>query len=359
MEFDAWLQGHTGRPLIDLVAALTAKLDSDGSWDRVKTAAMQVAWRLAGALTKGIAAPNEDDNASVFDEWLDIDNGVSEFKDSLRARVVELDGKLVVFVDELDRCEPTYALDLLNKARHLFDVIGVVIVFGVNRAELGHAVQAQYGPDCDVDGYLRRFVDLSIQLRQPTTEEWAAYLEQSCSALADCAASLQEDDTVVRYLLTRLAENCGGRLRDVEQILRHTNLIRPLPTHKHPWPIWVLSMLMLRYLDRDCYDRFVAGAADVWEVARTMRESLPFHGESDSAMAITLLDTYILTLPDGTDIPSDEFDFVAKYTDAVSPSEEHALLVYESLKAKLKFAPIIDHLELETIHKAIEIAASN
>ena len=116
VEFNAWQQGHTGRPLIDLVAALAAELDNEDSWDSVKEAAKQIGWRAAAILSKGFIARNESADASVFDDWLDIESNVSKFKASLRAQIGALKGKLVIFVDELDRCEPNYALDLLNKA---------------------------------------------------------------------------------------------------------------------------------------------------------------------------------------------------------------------------------------------------
>ena len=159
VEFTAWQQGHTGRPLIDLVAALTTELQGKGTWDKVRGTAKQVGWRTIGYLSRGIIAPNDSDDSSIFDDWAEIDIGVTAFKAALREQVSELGAKLVILVDELDRCEPTYALDLLNRARHLFDVEGVAIVFGVNRTELGHAVETLYGPECDIDGYLRRFVD--------------------------------------------------------------------------------------------------------------------------------------------------------------------------------------------------------
>ncbi|WP_323671354.1 KAP family P-loop NTPase fold protein [Candidatus Poriferisodalis multihospitum] len=352
VEFNAWQQGHTGRPLIDLVAALTTELADKGVWDDVKKTAKQVGLRAIGYLSRGIIAPNDPDESSMFDEWAEIDAGVTSFTAALREQVSELDTKLVILVDELDRCEPTYALDLLNKARHLFDVPGVVIVFGVNRVELGHAVETRYGSDCDVDGYLRRFVDLSVQLRQPTTEEWAAYLAHSCRELADCAPILQEHNTYVRNILALLADSCGGRLRDVEQVIRHLNLTLPHPNYKRLWPIWVICMLMLRYLDRDCYEGFVTGTADVWEVLSNMRQRLS--GRDD----IGYLDCFVLSLPDGTQIPTDENEFVQQYASKISGSEDDARRVHGWYTGQIRQFDVYGLPQLETLHKTLEIAAT-
>lgn len=43
---------------------------------------------------------------------------------------------LVFIVDELDRCRPTFAIELLERVKHIFDVPNLVFVFGLNRDEL-------------------------------------------------------------------------------------------------------------------------------------------------------------------------------------------------------------------------------
>ena len=354
VEFNAWHQGHTGRPLIDLVAALSANLHGKGSWDKVKTTAKQVGWRVAGSLTRGIVARNESSDSSVFDEWLEIDGGVSEFKESLRAQVQECGGKLVIFVDELDRCEPIYALDLLNKARHLFDVLGVVIVFGVNREELGHAVETQYGPGCDVDGYLRRFMDLSVQLRQPTNEEWATYVSHICISLPACSTELQQANHVIRDLLVLLANNCGGRLRDVEQVVRHANLALPPLNYKQVWPVWVICLLTLRYVDRDAYEEFVKGAIGPWQLLQTMRRRLTL---SRDARDLEILDAPVLLLPSEFRVTQDEDEFVEQYTAMMQGKDDDARAAHGRYLRFRGMSGGGGERELEVLHKTIEIAA--
>ena len=52
---------------------------------------------------------------------------------------------LVIVIDELDRCRPSYAVELLEAAKHIFAVDHVVFVLAVNRSELAHSVRALYG----------------------------------------------------------------------------------------------------------------------------------------------------------------------------------------------------------------------
>lgn len=74
------------------------------------------------------------------------------------------DGKVVVFVDELDRCSPAYAIRFLERIKHLFDVRGVVFVLLWNRNQIHQAVKAFYGQGTDGQMYLDRFVDYPIRL---------------------------------------------------------------------------------------------------------------------------------------------------------------------------------------------------
>jgi len=65
---------------------------------------------------------------------------------------------LIFFIDELDRCRPDYALQLLEKAKHLFNIDGIIFILALDRDQIGHSLKSIYGEGLDVDGYLRRRV---------------------------------------------------------------------------------------------------------------------------------------------------------------------------------------------------------
>ena len=124
-------------------------------------------------------------------------------------------GPFIVLIDELDRCLPDYAMELLNVTRHLFDVPGVVIVLGVNRSELGHRVQQVYGEKCDADTYLRRFVDLSIDLPRPESRELDGYTRGLVATAEPTRAA-----AFLAAAIDLLVGETRASLRDAEQILR-------------------------------------------------------------------------------------------------------------------------------------------
>ena len=71
---------------------------------------------------------------------------------------------LVIFIDELDRCRPDFAIEVLEKAKHLFNVDNIIFVLATDKTQLGHSIKAVYGQGLDVNGYLRRFIDFDYLL---------------------------------------------------------------------------------------------------------------------------------------------------------------------------------------------------
>lgn len=71
---------------------------------------------------------------------------------------------LVIFIDELDRCRPDFAIEVLEKTKHLFNVDNIIFVLATDKTQLGHSIRAVYGQGLDVNGYLRRFIDFDYLL---------------------------------------------------------------------------------------------------------------------------------------------------------------------------------------------------
>jgi len=72
--------------------------------------------------------------------------------------------KVVVFVDELDRCSPAYAVRFLERIKHLFDLKGVVFVLFWNRKQIQLTIENFYGAGTDGPMYLDKFIDFPFHL---------------------------------------------------------------------------------------------------------------------------------------------------------------------------------------------------
>lgn len=91
----------------------------------------------------------------------EIHNKIADFFESLLPGQGE---RLIVFVDELDRCKPSYAVKLLERIKHYFSNDRITFVFSVNLEELQHTIKKCYGNGFDASRYLDRFFDFRIEL---------------------------------------------------------------------------------------------------------------------------------------------------------------------------------------------------
>ena len=74
---------------------------------------------------------------------------------------------LFIFVDELDRVRPNYAVEFLEAIKHIFSVKGVCFVLAVDRGQLEKSLKQIYG-EIDFTNYYRRFITREVDLSIPS-----------------------------------------------------------------------------------------------------------------------------------------------------------------------------------------------
>ncbi len=94
-------------------------------------------------------------------------------------------GKLVVFVDELDRCSPKYAIQMLERLKHLFAIEGVVFVLLWHRLQIKNAVEAFYGAGSNGAMYLDKFVDYPLTLSASGARAGRSPMERLLSSMKE------------------------------------------------------------------------------------------------------------------------------------------------------------------------------
>lgn len=130
-------------------------------------------------LFEGVSDDANELLQSQIKEYTSKKEGLKEFKSFLEEFVKKSsnDKPIVFIIDELDRCRPDYAVDVLEKVKHFFGVPGIVFVLSIDKMQLGNAVRGVYGSDrMNADEYLRRFIDLEYVIPEPNTESFCKYL---------------------------------------------------------------------------------------------------------------------------------------------------------------------------------------
>ncbi|OCH13781.1 hypothetical protein A6E05_05600 [Aliivibrio sp. 1S165] len=106
-------------------------------------------------------------------------DGIEEFKNtlvSLAKAVIESTEKtnnpkqypIYILIDELDRCRPNYAIEVIESIKHFFDTKNFVFVIATDTEQLQHSVKAIYGHDFNAHAYLSRFFHKTVTLPAPS-----------------------------------------------------------------------------------------------------------------------------------------------------------------------------------------------
>lgn len=187
ISFNSWENDFLEDPLVCLMGELSQEFETENSpyipsWKGVKDAAAFLIKKSVPGVVKhitvgavdfdgigeivGDAAKDATEKAIESHETLK--QSLRKFKTKLcelAKKVKEETGKpLLVVVDELDRCRPNFALEMLEAIKHLFEVENVVFVLAYDGDQLACSTQAIYGNQFDGKGYLQRFFNIELQL---------------------------------------------------------------------------------------------------------------------------------------------------------------------------------------------------
>ena len=301
-EFNAWTSDFDGRPFNALAAQIVDAIDDADSdnavnkaVDKLKDALAKVA-AFAPMISLAMPEVAVDLDSTNFvaaaNVRLPIDalrskskekeKSIQDIRDAL-AEYTDKKGRLVVLIDELDRCRPTYAIETLEVAKHIFNAKGVVFALGLHRQQLTASIKAVYGQDFDAVGYLERFFDLSASL--PVARGREGYIktkldaQQLRSDMVMLTGNQQLPDLGFAEELAVSVEGMTARLIDrFAQSLKITLAAMPSNLRKQGMFEYICVGLALKLLDPDMYARFNEGAAsdkDVFE--RILENQNPDH----------------------------------------------------------------------------------
>lgn len=104
---------------------------------------------------------------NAFEQAINHKEVFIRFKESLSTLASSTSSEglpLVIIIDELDRCKPNYAVEVLEKIKHLFLVDNVVFVLSMHHEQLEESIKKVYGSNLDAHTYLQKFIDYPTRL---------------------------------------------------------------------------------------------------------------------------------------------------------------------------------------------------
>ena len=278
--FNAWEDDFCDDPLVAIIGQLSEFLEKEEVLKeyapKIKKALNPLLIRTLESVTKKFTGV---DLSALQEQFAD--NALKAYslqrsnKDRLKAqleamstRVVKETGQPLVFViDELDRCRPTFSIELLERVKHIFDVPGMVFVFGVNRDELCTSIKSIYG-EIDADVYLRRFFDLEFLLPEANSKNFCRHLieryklQEFFLQLTNNAQSRVhgEDFNFFHNFFPLFCSRLDLSLRDIDHCIRSIAFVgRHIMAQNYMYPHLLSVLIILRLKNQALYQGFVKG----------------------------------------------------------------------------------------------------
>lgn len=301
--FNAWATDFVEDPLIALMGELKELYETNSNFEVLTKNIGRIGLRVGGEFLKAgfkkVTGVDTDAINAAIDETTNICqeqiNSYSDqkaelkmFKDKLSELVASeaLDNEhpIIFFIDELDRCSPHYAVKLLERIKHLFEVPNIIFVLAVNIRQLQYAIQGYYGSSyIDGEEYLRRFIDLNYSLPVPDLENYTkvlydrhSYDEFFDNDLRISRYNLNSDKDLFLSMAIDLISNSNTNLRSANKIFAYTRLVlQGYSVTAKIYPDLLFLLCFIKLTRPAFYSRICNEEYTLQELVYALEEELP------------------------------------------------------------------------------------
>ena len=303
--FNAWETDFIKDPLIALMGELKDIFGSDNpKWREFIKSIGKISVKAGGGCLKSfiekkigvsIDAINVavDEVANICHTQIDAYEGrkaeMAQFKTKLSELVASTaqtnKHPLIFFIDELDRCSPNYAVKVLERVKHLFEVPNIIFVLAVNINQLQHAVKGFYGSS-DIDGaeYLKRFIDLHYNLPAPNMRDYVKVLYDKhsfddffeCEARKESCKFSNEGGNFCVFIQDVLSCTENLNLRSVNKIIAYTRIVLQGFSVKERFDAHLVFLLCyIKFVKPILYNSICKGDLTIQGLLDTIEQEFP------------------------------------------------------------------------------------
>ena len=274
--FNAWEDDFCNDPLLAILGQLShyfKKSTLEAFADNVIEIAIPLLQEnLLGVLNKttGLTLQLPDaKEKTLVEEYLaqraTKDKLKQHLSDLSNAVIEETERPLVFIIDELDRCRPTFAIELLERVKHIFDIQNMVFIFGINRDQLCVSLDSEYG-HIDTDTYLRRFFDIELNLPEVDIEVYCKHVidkfglnEFFSSMSTEANSRVHIDEFRFAYdSFPLIWARLGLSLRDIDYCVGTIAMLgKSLELRHFMYPLVFGMLIPLKIKNPELYRRFI------------------------------------------------------------------------------------------------------
>ncbi len=282
--YNAWEDDFCANPLVSIIGQIAIEIKGDGL-DSLIADVKEVAKPFFVKKILGYVHLTKEELQSTIDntidEYLEQIAQIKKLKESLEKLTTAIKSKnknkpLIFIVDELDRCRPTFAIEVLERIKHLFNIPNIIFVLGMNRTELEKSIKHVYG-DIKSEEYLRRFYDIDLTLSAPKSSDYCLHLINT----NEKALNIDTKDSLIEF--SDIFDYIELSLRDTEYCFRSLCFIMNTKISYGKlagWATTCLIIIILRITNSKLYWRFVQEKSPRGDVINDICKSIPRAGNN-------------------------------------------------------------------------------
>ena len=169
--FNAWEHDHFEDPILPLLASFSESID-----ESCVDTSLNIPLLISEIINCFLAIHNIDIDiknlSNCFDEkdFLEDYRARTELRQKLNRLISSLIPRVarfaILFIDDLDRCRPEFAIRFLEQTKAIFQLPNVIVVYSTDIVQLSRSLEGVYGSHFAGRAYLERFYDKRIELQR-------------------------------------------------------------------------------------------------------------------------------------------------------------------------------------------------
>jgi len=177
--------------------------------------------------------------------------------------------RIVIFVDDLDRCLPDKALQVLESAKVFLDAEGYVFVIGLDRDIIEKCVDKKYGKESGISGtdYIKKIIQVPFNLPGLREQDVKTYVQRLKEQLKDTGAQ----EHVEKYI-DIISKGMEANPREIKRFINNFILVNQISAGETE-PNLLLVILIIQFRWEGFYKALAEHKADfLASVAAFMEE---------------------------------------------------------------------------------------
>ena len=283
--FNAWENDSNNNAILSLIYSLVKGTNLEEEKDKYGATT-----RLVNTVLKFISAGAVDIKNDIFGKKKKkrtvvepvkaVEEIKEKFKDFITELLIENKNKIIVIIDEIDRCKPTFAVNLLENIKHFYDDDRIVFIIGTNNKALSACISKVYGDKYDGDLYLDKFFDYNLELPNNYLESYLlATLEGKTISLSSTKQAIIEVSKLYNMSMRETNRYLKAFSMIETKTYRPTDSIGTIIN-----TIFIPIILYLKICNKKGYYNFLDGKINIAEIVKDMLSTSYFQRVCESIL---------------------------------------------------------------------------